>query len=108
MERLRPPELVLEIASRLEEAGFEAWCVGGAIRDALLGHPHLDWDLATSATPAQVRELFGQRRTIPVGIEFGTVGVLDRHGVMHEVMTFRRDVKTDRRHAEVEFRVSLD
>ncbi|HKO16367.1 MAG TPA: hypothetical protein VJU87_09010, partial [Gemmatimonadaceae bacterium] len=103
-----PPDSVLEIARTLEEAGFEAWCVGGAVRDALLGHPHLDWDLATSATPAQVRELFGRRRTIPVGIEFGTVGVLDRGGVLHEVTTFRRDVRTDGRHAEVEFGASLD
>lgn len=108
MRTLNPPPAVLEIADRLEEAGYEAWCVGGAIRDALLGHPHLDWDLATSATPAQVRELFGHRRTIPVGVEFGTVGVLDRNGKMHEVTTFRRDVKTDGRHAEVEFGVSLE
>src|SRR5438045_6868377 len=108
MIALRPPPPVLEIADQLENAGFEAWCVGGAIRDALLGHPDLDWDLATSATPAQVRELFGMRRTIPVGVEFGTVGVLDRAGAMHEVTTFRRDVRTDGRHAEVEFGVSLD
>jgi tRNA nucleotidyltransferase (CCA-adding enzyme) len=108
MNRLHPPQLVLEIAEDLEGAGFEAWCVGGAIRDALLGHDHLDWDLATSATPEQVRHVFGARRTIPVGIEFGTVGVLDRNGKMHEVTTFRRDVRTDGRHAEVEFGVSLD
>jgi tRNA nucleotidyltransferase (CCA-adding enzyme) len=108
MNRLHPPSAVVEIAERLASAGFEAWCVGGAIRDAILGHPHLDWDLATSATPAEVRELFGARRTIPVGIEFGTVGVLDRHGAMHEVTTFRRDVRTDGRHAEVEFGVSIN
>ncbi len=106
--RLNPPAAVLEIADRLEEARFEAWCVGGAIRDALLGHPHLDWDLATSAKPDEVRKLFGHRRTIPVGIDFGTVGVLDRDGKMHEVTTFRRDVQTDGRHALVEFGVSLD
>ena len=108
MERLHPPAAVLEIAEKLEAAGYEAWCVGGAIRDAFLGHPHLDWDLATSATPVEIRSLFGERRTIPVGVEFGTVGVLDRAGGMHEVTTFRRDVKTDGRHAEVEFGVSLD
>ena len=108
MPQLQPPETVLEIAADLERAGFEAWCVGGAIRDALLGHPDLDWDLATSAKPAEVRQIFGHRRTIPVGIDFGTVGVLDRHGVMHEVTTFRRDVRTDGRHAEVEFGVSLE
>ena len=104
--RLDPPQPVLDIAAKLERAGHETWCVGGAVRDALLGHPHLDWDLATAARPAQVQALF--RRTIPVGIEFGTVGVLDRAGTLHEVTTFRRDVKTDGRHAVVEFGASLD
>jgi tRNA nucleotidyltransferase (CCA-adding enzyme) len=80
--------------------------VGGAVRDALLGHPDLDWDLATAATPTEVQRLF--RRTVPVGVEFGTVGVFDRGGRMHEVTTFRRDVRTDGRHAEVAFGASLD
>jgi tRNA nucleotidyltransferase (CCA-adding enzyme) len=105
---LKPPPVVLQIAARLEKAGFEAWCVGGAIRDALLGHKHLDWDLATSAKPDEVRKLFGSRNTVPVGIDFGTVGVLDSDGTMHEVTTFRRDVQTDGRHAVVEFGVSLE
>ncbi|HEX2716470.1 MAG TPA: CCA tRNA nucleotidyltransferase [Gemmatimonadaceae bacterium] len=105
-KRLRPPQPVLEIASRLERAGFETWCVGGAVRDALLGHPHLDWDLATAATPREIQRTF--RRTVPVGVEFGTVGVLDGEGTMHEVTTFRRDVRTDGRHAVVEFGASLD
>jgi tRNA nucleotidyltransferase (CCA-adding enzyme) len=105
-ERLNPPATVRKIASTLEDAGFETWCVGGAVRDAILGHQHLDWDLATAATPAQVRHIF--RRTVPVGVQFGTVGVLDEDGIMHEVTTFRRDVKTDGRHAEVEFGASLD
>lgn len=108
MSVLNPPDPVLEIARRLEAAGYEAWCVGGAVRDAFLGHPHLDWDLATSATPEEVRGVFGKRRTIPVGIQFGTVGVLDDAGTLHEVTTFRRDVKTDGRHAEVEFGASLE
>ena len=106
MSLLHPPEEVLEIASKLRKAGFEAWCVGGAVRDALLGHVHLDWDLATSATPPEVMTVF--KRTVPVGVKFGTVGVLDRAGVMHEVTTFRHDVNTDGRHAEVEFGASLD
>src|SRR3954469_6218996 len=103
MNRLRRTPAVLEMARPLETAGHEAWCVGGAIRDSLLGGHPLDWDLATSALPEQVRELFGRKRTIPVGIEFGTVSVLDSDGVAHEVTTFRHDVKTDGRHAEVEF-----
>jgi tRNA nucleotidyltransferase (CCA-adding enzyme) len=105
---LQPPEAVLEIADRLEKAGFETWCVGGAVRDALLGRTHLDWDLATAATPDDMTRVFGRRQTVPVGVEHGTVGVLDRHGGLHEVTTFRRDVRTDGRHAVVEFGASLD
>ena len=104
--KMNPPPNVRKIAQRLEDAGFETWCVGGAVRDALLGHPHLDWDLATAAKPEDVRGLF--KHTVPVGIEFGTIGVLDEDRVMHEVTTFRRDVQTDGRHAVVEFGASLD
>src|ERR1700694_4296123 len=104
--KLNPPESVRKIAATLEAAGFETWCVGGAVRDALLGHAHLDWDLATAAKPQDVQKLFF--RTVPVGIEFGTIGVLDSDNVMHEVTTFRKDVQTDGRHAVVEFGVSLD
>ena len=106
VSRLTPPPAVLRIARTLEKAGFETWCVGGAVRDALLGHAHLDWDLATAARPPQIRNLFA--RTVPVGIAFGTIGVLDDAGIMHEVTTFRRDVRTDGRHAEVEFGASLE
>lgn len=76
------------------------------MRDALLGQPHLDWDLATAARPVDVRRLFP--RTVPIGIDFGTVGVLDDDGVMHEVTTYRRDVQTDGRHAVVEFGATLE
>jgi tRNA nucleotidyltransferase/poly(A) polymerase len=105
MTRLHPPESVREICRTLERAGHEAWCVGGAVRDALLGIETLDWDIATSALPEQVQKLF--RRTIPVGVQFGTVGVLDKQGVLHEVTTFRHDVETDGRHAVVRFGASL-
>jgi tRNA nucleotidyltransferase (CCA-adding enzyme) len=104
--RLEMPEEVLEIARTLEAAGYEAWCVGGALRDHLLGDPHSDIDFATSARPEEVRKLF--RRTAAVGIKYGTVGVLDRQRVLHEVTTFRRDVSTDGRHAVVEYGVSLE
>jgi tRNA nucleotidyltransferase (CCA-adding enzyme) len=106
LDRLDPPASVREIVARLEREGFETWCVGGAVRDAFLGIAHLDWDLATAATPQQVMRIF--KRTVPLGVEFGTVGVLDKDNVNHEVTTFRRDVRTDGRHAEVEFGVSLD
>jgi tRNA nucleotidyltransferase (CCA-adding enzyme) len=100
------PEEVLDIARTLEAAGHEAWCVGGALRDHLLGHSGTDYDLATSALPEEVQRLF--RRTAPVGARHGTVGVIDRRRVMHEVTTFRRDVTTDGRHATVAYGVTLD
>lgn len=103
--RLAIPDEVLMIAQKLEAAGYETWCVGGAIRDTLLGAPNSDFDLTTAAPPGAVQKLF--KRTVPVGIEHGTVAVLDRHNQPHEVTTFRKDIKTDGRHAVVEFGVSL-
>ena len=106
------PAEVQEIARALRGAGHEAWYVGGAVRDFLLAARGVavtrlgDFDIATSAVPEQVQKLF--KRTVPIGIEHGTVAVLDAHDVGHEVTTFRRDVKTDGRHAEVEFGASLD
>src|SRR5688572_4577675 len=100
-----PPEII-EIADTLERAGFEAWCVGGALRDALLGGHRDDVDLATNARPEDVQRIFP--KTIPVGLKFGTVGVLDRRRQMHEVTTFRRDVTTDGRHAVVEYGATLE
>lgn len=103
---LRAPPAVVGIARRLEEHGFEAWAVGGAVRDALIGRPGGDWDLATDATPPEIRRTF--RRTVPIGIEHGTVGVLADDSVMYEVTTYRRDVETDGRHAVVRFARTLE
>lgn len=105
-DQLTIPNEVLRIAMKLEDAGFETWCVGGAVRDNLLGFENTDFDLATAARPEEVQRLF--RRTVPVGVEHGTVAVLDRRNRLHEVTTFRRDVVTDGRHAIVQFGVSLD
>jgi len=99
-----PPE-VLRIARRLEEAGYETWCVGGAVRDNLLQLENHDFDLTTAARPDVVQQTF--RRTVPIGIEHGTVAVLDAERRPHEVTTFRKDVQTDGRHAQVAFGVSL-
>ena len=103
--RLPIPDAVLRIANQLEGAGYETWCVGGAIRDNLLGVENHDFDLTTAAPPGEVQRLF--KRTVPVGIEHGTVAVLDQQNRQHEVTTFRKDIKTDGRHAVVEFGVSL-
>ncbi len=104
-ERLSIPPEVLDIARTLEGAGYETWCVGGAIRDNLLGVANHDFDLTTAAPPQEVRRLFP--RTVPVGIEHGTVAVLDPRDKLHEVTSFRKDIRTDGRHAVVEFGVSL-
>ncbi len=100
------PPAVRWITQVLEEAGFETWAVGGAVRDRILGVAGEDWDLATRAPPHEVRRLF--RRTVPVGIEHGTVGVLARDQRMYEVTTFRRDVETDGRRARVTFSESIE
>jgi tRNA nucleotidyltransferase (CCA-adding enzyme) len=105
-ETLRPPEAVGWITRRLEEAGFETWAVGGAVRDALVGEPGGDWDLASRARPDQVQSVF--RRTVPIGVEHGTVGVLADDGTLYEVTTFRKDIDTDGRRAVVEFADRLE
>jgi tRNA nucleotidyltransferase (CCA-adding enzyme) len=104
--KLHPPAAVLDIARRLDDAGRQAWAVGGAVRDALLGQSGVDWDIATDARPDEVRRIF--RRTVPIGIEHGTVGVLANDDVMYEVTTFRRDVETFGRHATVRFADSIE
>ena len=105
-ETLLAPRSFLALAEQLEARGYEAWAVGGAIRDRLMGIARGDWDLATDARPEEVRALF--RRTIPLGIEHGTVGVLQEDGTVYEVTTFRRDIETDGRHAVVAFAETID
>ena len=97
---------MVSIARRLQDAGFETWAVGGAVRDALSGGRPGDWDLTTAARPRDVQRLF--RHTVPVGVAHGTVGVLGRDRRMYEVTTFRRDVETDGRHARVVFAQTVD
>ena len=88
----------------LEAAGHEALAVGGCVRNTLLGSPVSDIDIATDARPEQVIALAEAAgfRAIPTGIEHGTVSVI-ADGTAFEVTTFRRDVRTDGRHAVVAF-----
>lgn len=76
------------ILKRLEQAGFEAYFVGGCVRDTILGDPIHDIDIATSAYPQEVKALF--KRTVDTGIEHGTVMILD-HGHGYETTTFRTE-----------------
>ena len=99
-------EFAIAVVQRLRDAGHEALWAGGCVRDALLGKPPKDYDVATAALPDQVREVFGKRRTIAVGAAFGVITVLGpRPAGQIEVATFRTDVSyTDgRRPDEVRF-----
>ena len=83
------PKSVQEVLGTLTAAGHEAWCVGGCVRDTLLGRTPEDWDVTTSALPEETMALFGQR-ALPTGLRHGTVTVrTDRGGV--EVTTYRCD-----------------
>lgn len=95
------------ILDQLIGHGFEAYVVGGAVRDYLLNRPIHDIDVATSAHPADVVSLF--KRTIPIGIEHGTVAVLSQ-GNTYEVTTFRSETNYDdfRHPNQVAFVTSLE
>ncbi|MER0123314.1 CCA tRNA nucleotidyltransferase [Streptococcus sp. ZJ93] len=97
----------LPILEKIKQAGFEAYFVGGSVRDAILGRPIHDVDIASSSYPEETKAIFS--RTIDVGIEHGTVLVLEEHGE-YEITTFRtEDVYVDyRRPSQVSFVRSLE
>jgi len=92
----------LDIAGRLQEAGFPAFWVGGCVRDFLLGREPGDYDISTAALPAQVERLF--KRTIAVGRKFGVIVVVEK-GCRFEIATFRAeaDYQDGRHPGRVEF-----
>ena len=104
--KIEMPQAVKEIIETLEGAGFEAFAVGGCVRDAVLGRIPADWDITTSAMPEEVKALFS--RTIDTGIQHGTVTVMVDH-VGYEVTTYRIDGEyEDARHPkEVSFTSNL-
>ena len=100
------PDNAKKILDTMHEAGFEAYVVGGCVRDAILGRVPGDWDITTNAVPGDIKRLF--KRTIDTGIEHGTVTVMfGKEG--YEVTTYRVDGKyEDSRHpSEVTFTKSL-
>lgn len=104
--KIKLPENAKKILDTIHEAGFEAYVVGGCVRDAILGREPGDWDITTNALPRDVKRLF--KRTIDTGIEHGTVTVMfGKEG--YEVTTYRIDGKyEDNRHpSEVTFTASL-
>lgn len=94
------PADALKVIQLLESGGFEAWAVGGCVRDALLGKQPHDWDFCTSATPQQMRACFAGYEIVPVGERHGTLAV--RVGTaFYEVTTYRTEGDyLDARHPE--------
>ncbi|MEK6258161.1 MAG: CCA tRNA nucleotidyltransferase [Planctomycetota bacterium] len=87
-----PREFAVEIVRKLRAAGHTALLAGGCVRDLLLGREPKDYDVATTARPEQVRELFGHRRTLAVGASFGVIVVTGPREAGHvEVATFRTE-----------------
>lgn len=81
-------QAAIPILQAIEAAGFEAYFVGGCVRDSLLGLPIHDVDIASSAYPSEIKQIF--KKTVDTGIQHGTVMVLD-HGIGYEVTTFRTE-----------------
>ena len=102
------PKDVAEILRRLNAAGHEAWCVGGCVRDSLLGRTPEDWDVTTGALPEETLALFG-RQALPTGLKHGTVTVRTARGGV-EVTTYRVDgtYRDHRRPDSVTFTRSLE
>ena len=95
---MKIPFYVLKIAQELHKKGFQAWVVGGSIRDILIGKPVYDHDIATNATPDQVMGIFP--RTVPTGVKHGTVTVFSGSESV-EITTFRSDgTYSDARHPD--------
>jgi tRNA nucleotidyltransferase/poly(A) polymerase len=85
-------EFAIDVVQRLQAASFTALWAGGCVRDQAVGKTPKDYDVATSATPDQVRELFGRKRTLAIGASFGVITVLGpKSADPIEVATFRRD-----------------
>lgn len=109
METFSIPQEVMFVLERLNTAGFEAFCVGGCVRDTLLGRSPADWDVTTNALPEQIKACFADYRLLETGIDYGTVTVL-ANGTPIEVTTYRADgVYLDHRHpVQVAFSSKLE
>ncbi len=94
------PAYVQHCLNQLEEAGFEAYIVGGCVRDSLLGFVPQDYDMCTSAQPEQTEALFSDHSLVLAGKKHGTVGVVTEEGVV-EITTYRTEGGySDNRHPE--------
>ena len=106
---MKLPEHILACLDALENAGFAAYCVGGCVRDAVLGRTPQDYDICTAALPEQTEAVFSDRKLVLAGKKHGTVGVVFGKEVV-EITTFRTEgAYLDNRHPEwVEFVSDVD
>ena len=75
VDTAKAKEFAIDVVRRLRAERFEALWAGGCVRDSLLGRTPKDYDIATNATPDQIRAVFGKRRTLPIGVAFGVITV---------------------------------
>ena len=108
MKNIKLPDDVRMILNRFHENGYEAFIVGGCVRDSLLGDEPKDYDITTNALPTQVEQLFSDLKVIETGIRHGTVTVIINKEP-YEITTYRTDVKySDHRHPdEVRYALTL-
>lgn len=106
--KIRIPEKINYIIETFQENGYEAYCVGGSIRDSIMGIEAGDWDITTSALPEETKKLFNNEKIVDTGIKHGTVSIIKDHEAI-EVTTFRIDGEyADNRHPDgVSFTRSL-
>ena len=87
---MKIPQGAQKILQRLNDHGFQAYAVGGCVRDSLLGTVPEDWDICTSALPKETEDCFSNLRVVETGLKHGTVTVISE-GVPYEITTFRSD-----------------
>ena len=87
---MKIPQGAQKILQRLNDHGFQAYAVGGCVRDSLLGTVPEDWDICTSALPKETEDCFSDLRVVETGLKHGTVTVISE-GVPYEITTFRSD-----------------
>lgn len=117
-QKLLPKEMsqngfIAGLANKMQSYGYEVRVIGGAVRDLLMKETNDDFDLSTTATPAEILNCLKNHNddyyVIPTGIKHGTVTINDKHSTQHiELTSLRKDIICDGRHAEVEYGVSWE
>lgn len=108
MLNIKMPKTVLYILDKLNKVGFEAYIVGGCVRDSLMNRIPNDWDITTSALPCQILNVFKEEKTIDIGKKFGTIIVI-KNSMHIEITTFRAEseYKDSRRPQVIEFKKDI-